>query len=401
MNKKISLGVAIAVFVLGIALTASVTVMITLRYFNSFVYNHAAGGEAVYEKISLLGKTVDEYFYGEIDEEALAEAAAKGYVEGLGDPYAVYYTAEEYAKKLRSNAGEYTGIGVTIQLDEDGFARIIKVSAGGPAEKAGLLPDDRIVSVEGVSVQGKTVSEIAEMVSGEEDTLVTLTVRRDGIDTDYTIVRKANDLQTVEWEMYGSIGYIRITGFNGNTDTQFLEALEGVQKQNAAGIIFDLRNNGGGLVNATCECLDRLVGEGDLVKAVYANGEEKVLYTSDEEELSLPMVVLQNGNTASAAELFCATLRDYGKASIVGTQSFGKGIMQTLYELGDGSAVNFTTAKFYPHSGVSFHKTGIAPTYEVTVTQEQEEKITLGDFSDDPQLLKAVEVLKGQTGGQE
>ncbi len=398
MNKKISLGVAIAVFVLGIALTASVTVMITLRYFNSFVYDHAAGGEAVYEKIVQLGKAVSEEFYGEIDEDALADSVAKGYIEGLGDPFSSYYTAEEYAEKLRSNAGEHIGIGVTMELDESGFGRIVTVNANGPAKEAGLLPDDRIVAVDGVSVLQKTLSEIVAMISGEENTSVTLTVRRGNTDIDYTIVRKTFDLQTVEWEMYHGIGYIKITGFNSKTKAQFSNALQSVQEQNAAGIIFDLRNNGGGLVNVTCECLDLLVGEGDLVKAVYANGEEKVLYTSDEEELSLPMVVLQNGNTASAAELFSATLRDFNKASIVGTQSYGKGVMQTMFALEDGSALNITTAKIYPYGGVSFHEIGIAPTYEVTVTKEQEQKIAEGDLSDDPQILKAIEVLDGQSG---
>ncbi len=392
MNKKISLGVAITIVVLAIAVTASVTAMISLNAFDTLVYN-ITGKEDVYEKIREMESTIKKNFYGDPDEQALQDALAAGFIAGLDDPYSVYLSADEYQKKKLSNTGVRVGIGVTLQLDESGYAKIIKLNEEGAAAKAGIAQNDLIVAIDGDSVLQKSLNEITDLVSGKEGTEVVITIRRADENVDYTVIRSSFDIETVTYQMMGSIAYVKVNGFNGKTVEQFQNALKYIEKHSAKGIVFDLRNNGGGLLTSACQCLDMLVGEGTLVTAEYNNGETKVLHTSDKDEINLPMVVLQNGNTASAGELFSATLRDFGKASIVGSKSFGKGVMQSLYELSDGSAINITTAKFAPYSGTSFNKIGIAPTYEVSVTKEQEQMILFGDLNDDPQLSKALEVL--------
>ncbi len=392
MNKKISLGLSITLMILAIAVTASVTAMIVLQSVDSMLYDVTDKG-GVYEKISEIETLVKEHYFDEVDEETLKDALADGYLVGLEDEYAVYYSVSEYEKKKLSNSGVRVGIGVTLQLDESGYAKVIDVSEQGSAFGAGIQKGDKVIAVDGTAVTGMKLSDIVNMVTGEEGTEVKLTVRREAEELQIGVKRASFDLQTVKYEMLGSVGYIKISGFNAKTATQFITAVEELKAKGAVGLIFDVRNNGGGLVDAVSKCLDILVPEGDIVTAEYANGDTKVLHDSDAKELNLPMVVLQNEDTASAAELFSATLRDYKKASIVGTKSYGKGVMQTIYELEDGSAIAITTAKFYPHSMVSFHETGIAPNHEVTLTKEQLEKVMAGDKSDDPQLYKAIEIL--------
>lgn len=395
MNKKISLGLTVTIVILAIAVTASITAMVVLKSVDSLVYD-ITDKDSVYEKLSEIEELVEKNYFGEVDEKTLQDAIAGGYIEGLEDQYASYYSAEEYEKKKLSNSGVRVGIGVTLKLDESGYAKVVEIAEEGTAKQAGIEVDDLIVAVDGNSVLQSALSDIVEMVSGTEGTEVVISVRRGTEEFEYTVIRSSFDLQTVNYEMIGQVGYIKITGFNSKTTVQFANAVESLQQEGAVGLIFDLRNNGGGLLDSAGKCLDLLVGEGDLVTAEYANGETRVLYESDAFQIDLPMVVIQNGSTASAAELFSATLRDFGKASIVGTQSYGKGVMQSIYELDDGSAIGITTAKFYPYSMVSFHEIGIAPTYEVTVTKEQEEMILLGDHSDDPQLNKAIEILDVQ-----
>ena len=392
MNKKISLGVAIAALILAVALTASATVMITLKSFRSVVHD-ASKQDSMYEKLDEIEGMVEDYFHGEIDQQSVTDAAAAGYIAGLGDKYSTYLTAEQYAAKKQNNSGVRVGIGVTFMLDEDGYALVTALTEGGTAKETGILTDDRITAVDGVSVVGKTLTDIREMVTGKEDTEVVLFLLRGDAAMEYTVLRKSFDLQTVSYEMMDRIGYISIDSFNAKTAEQFKTALDAVLEQDAVGLIFDLRGNGGGILNAAFDCLDLLVGQGELAVAVNDKGEERVLSRSDANEVDLPMVVLQNASTASAAELFSATLRDYGKASVVGTVSYGKGVMQTTYELSDGSAITITTAKLLTHSRNEFHGIGVAPTYEVTLTKEQEDMVLLGSHEDDPQLAKAIEIL--------
>ena len=392
MNKKISLGVAIAALILAVALTASATVMITLKSFRSVVHD-ASKQDSMYEKLDEIEGMVEDYFHGEIDQQSVTDAAAAGYIAGLGDKYSTYLTAEQYAAKKQNNSGVRVGIGVTFMLDEDGYALVTALTEGGTAKETGILIDDRITAVDGVSVVGKTLTDIREMVTGKEDTEVVLSLLRGDAAMEYTVLRKSFDLQTVSYEMMDRIGYISIDSFNAKTAEQFKTALDAVLEQDAVGLIFDLRGNGGGILNAAFDCLDLLVGQGELAVAVNDKGEERVLSRSDANEVDLPMVVLQNASTASAAELFSATLRDYDKASVVGTVSYGKGVMQTTYELSDGSAITITTAKLLTHSRNEFHGIGVAPTYEVTLTKEQEDMVLLGSHEDDPQLAKAIEIL--------
>lgn len=392
MNKKVSLGLMIAIVILTIGVTASITAMLVVRSFDTLVYS-ASEEQKLFEKITEIQKKVDKNLYGEVDEKALSDHLSAGYIEGLGDKYAAYYSAEAYEAKKRTNAGVRVGIGVTVQADESGYIRVHDIVEGTSAEKVGILPGDILIAVDGESVQQKPLPELVDMLSGKAETQVVVTIRRGAENMEFNLTRSEFDLQTVTFEMMEQVGYIKITGFNSKTPAQFANAVEKLRQQGVIGLMFDLRGNSGGQLEAAGKCIDLLVGEGDVVTAEYADGRTKVLYHSDSAECDLPMVVLQNANTASAAELFSASLRDFGKAAIVGTQSYGKGVMQSTYELSDGSAISITTAKLYPNSMVSFHEIGIAPSHEVTMTKQQEQQVQMGDHTDDPQLMKALEIL--------
>lgn len=378
------------------AIAAAITFTITMAYsrniFNTKIANVEERAE-VYEKISEIDQIVRNNYLNEIDEDELINAIADGYMKGLEDTYAYYMDQEEYNQYKMDNAGELIGIGVTVTLDESGYIRIVEVSEGSPAEQAGLQVDDLITKVDDTDVLTEGYQESTNLIRGEEGTKVTLTIHRAQEELTMEVTRKLMETVTVTYRMIGEDGYIKISKFDSNTPRDFKAAVEDLQAQGATGLIFDVRNNPGGLLDSVAEILDYLLPEGDIVSATDSKGNTEVLYTSDSECVTLPMVVLCNGETASAAELFSAGLRDYQKAELVGVNTFGKGIMQTAYSLADGSAINFTTHYYNPPSGINFHGVGLKPDYEVPLTAEQE--LRLGELSDeeDAQLQKAISVL--------
>lgn len=378
------------------AIAAAITFTITMAYakniFNTKIANVEERAE-VYEKISEIDQIVRNNYLNEIDEDELINAIADGYMKGLDDTYAYYMDQEEYNQYKMDNAGELIGIGVTVTLDESGYIRIVDVTEGSPAEQAGLQVDDLITKVDDTDVLTEGYQESTNLIRGEEGTKVTLTIHRAQEELTMEVTRKLMETVTVTYRMIGEDGYIKISKFDSNTPRDFKAAVEDLQAQGATGLIFDVRNNPGGLLDSVAEVLDYLLPEGDIVSATDSKGNTEVLYTSDAECVNLPMVVICNGETASAAELFSAGLRDYQKAELVGVNTFGKGIMQTAYSLADGSAINFTTHYYNPPSGINFHGVGLKPDYEVQLTADQE--LRLGELSDeeDSQLQKAISVL--------
>lgn len=388
MNKKMSLGVTLTFIILAVALTFSITMLVSWNTFNKHVYN-VNERQAMYSKLTEIDQKVRQNYNGEIDEQELNDAIAEGYISGLGDPYAQYFTAEEYQEYLDSSAGVKVGVGITVGMDENDRAIVRNVYSGSPAEAVGIKENDELVEVDGKAVSEVGIQAAAELLKGEIGQKVTLTVRRDEQELAFNMELKHFETISVTGEIINNIGIIRITEFNNNTYEQFTTLLEDYQNQNVAGLVFDVRNNSGGTLEAVSRVLDVLLPTGTIVTAEYKDGSTEVLYTSDANDVKLPMAVVANGGTASAAELFTAALRDYQKASFIGTQTYGKGIMQNTQKLTDGSAIRITVAKYNPPKSENFDGVGLTPDKEVTLSAEETIRIGL-DNANDPQIKAAM-----------
>lgn len=353
--------------------------------------------EQVQEKLTEIEGLMNNYYLDELDEEQIETWLYKGAVAGLGDPYAAYYTEEEYQSLRDSTNGSYCGIGVEISQNMNtGIVTVVRVFEDGPAMEAGLLPGDILYKVGDTEVTGMDLTMIVSLIKGEENTQVTVSVVRDG-EADYlelSVERRTIEIQTVGSAMLeDQIGYISITSFDDVTTAQFSKALDELEAQGIKGLVVDLRDNGGGLVSSVCAILDRLLPEGLIVytEDKYGNREEE---TSDAEHyFDKPLAVLVNGNSASASEIFAGAVKDYGIGTLVGTKTFGKGIVQKIYPLHDGTAVKLTVSKYYTPKGNNIHEIGIEPDVEIELYEELKKEV-LVPFEEDNQLQKAIEVLK-------
>lgn len=352
----------------------------------------AYASQAEYGELAQLKATVEANYYTDVDEESTMQGAMKGYVAGLDDPYSQYLTDEEYGEFQTNEAGRTVGIGVTVTPTKEGYLLINSVTADSPAEAAGLQSEDEIIAVDGEDVAELGYSSAVDAVRGEENTSVILTIRRDDTTLDCEVTRKNMEVITAQGQMLdGNIGYIRISAFKENTPEQYQAVYEQLVNQGAEGLIFDLRDNGGGLVNSLEKILDPLLPEGEIAIATYRDGHTQTLVQSDAEECDLPMVVLVNENTASAAELFTASLRDFGKAKAVGTTTFGKGIMQVTQPMFSG-ALTLTVATYQTTKGECYHGVGITPDVVVDAGEEPVD-YDAPDAVSDPQLAKALELI--------
>ena len=400
MNRKISLGVTIALMSLAAAVAIVITAGFSMFNFNNRMLN-LRESEVMYSKLTEIDGYVRQNFYGDIDEDQLLNAVAKGYVSGLGDKYARYLTPEEYSAQMADYEAEKASIGISYVMDPSGYIKVVEVYAGSPAEEAGIEKGDLIVEVDGTVVNTENYQDMASLVAGEEGTSLEVVVRHDNNDKDVEIVRRSIEVPMVTYQQYGNVGYIKIKEFHNNTPEQFDTALDRLIADGAQALIFDVRNNPGGTIDSVIAMLDRLLPEGDLVSATYHDGHTEVLGTSDAEEVNLPMVVITNDQTASAAELFAQAIKDYNKGRTVGTQTYGKGVMQTIYPLSDGGALSITVAKYNPPKSANFDGVGVKPDYEVQLTAEQQRDVYDLDETTDPQLRKAIALAEAviKTGG--
>ncbi|HIT66689.1 MAG TPA: S41 family peptidase [Candidatus Merdisoma merdipullorum] len=349
-------------------------------------------------KLDEIQTLMETYYLEDIDTEQVEDFLYKGAVAGLGDIYAAYYTEEEYQSMIDSTNGSYYGIGVEISQNmTTGIITISRVFEGSPAEEAGLLPGDVIYMIGDTEVTGEDLNKVVSLIKGEEFTTTTVTVAREG-EKDYLEVeveRRTIEVPTVESEMLdGNIGYIAITSFDDVTTEQFLTALDTLESQGMEKLIVDLRNNGGGLVSSVCAILDRLLPEGLIVytEDKYGNREEE--YSDAENYFDKPLAVLVNGNSASASEIFAGAIKDYGIGTLVGTTTYGKGIVQKIYPLSDGTAVKLTVSKYYTPNGNNIHGIGIEPDVIVELDESLENQVTVSK-EEDNQLQAAIEALEG------
>ena len=339
-------------------------------------------------KMEELNRYIDQYYLFDYEEEDIENGIYKGLMAGLGDVYTGYYTPEEYASFMESSNGSYSGIGAVLSQDyKTGIIQVVRAFAGSPAEEAGLRTGDYLYKVEGEEVTGKDLSLVVTDLKGEEGTEVHISIMRErGSDViDLTLVRKSIQVPTVEYELLeDQIGYIAISAFDDVTDDQFLAALDDLEARGMEKLIIDLRNNGGGLVDVTCTILDYLLPEGLIVYTEDKNGERDEIF-SDENCFKGQMAVLVNGNSASASEIFAGAVKDYGVGTLIGTQTFGKGIVQSLFPLSDGSAVKITVSRYYTPAGNNIHGVGITPDIILEYDENAEK---------DNQLQRAIEVLR-------
>lgn len=350
----------------------------------------------VYAKLQLVDELIEEnYLYlDELNWTDLEDGAATGMVAALDDQYAAYYPVEDYADKLQSDDGSLVGIGVGVYLETDGNLVVYEVYDGAPADEAGLQIGDVIIAVDGALLTDIGADTGVEMIQGEEGTTVEITLQRDDQTLTLDIQRAKVSLPSVSWTMIDDIAYVAIDDFTVETVTQFETAMTALQEAGAVGVVFDLRDNGGGLLDSAVSMLDLLLPEGVLVTIVDMDGNETVRGESDESCIELPMICLTNESTGSASELFVQALKDYDWATSVGTVTYGKGVMQTTYGLEDGTAVKLTTAYYNPPSGINYNGIGVIPDVEVTI--EDLETYVKGDIDYDEQLATAVLLLQSE-----
>ena len=355
-------------------------------------------------KLAQIKDKVDLYFIGDVDEDKLADAAAAGMIEGLDDEWSYYIAAEEYASYLESVTNSYVGIGVTISPEHvDTGVEIVDVTPDSPAFEAGLRIGDVILTVEGTPVLDGSegaldINETKNRVRGKEGTNVTITVSRDGEARDYTITRARIKTVNVTWELLeDGVAYIRIRNFEQDAAQDAIAAIEAARAQNAKSILFDVRFNPGGYKHELVKLLDYLLPEGPLFRSVDYSGKESV-DSSDADFLDMPMAVLVNYDSYSAAEFFAAALQEYEAAAVVGVQTYGKGRFQTAISLQDGSAINISVGQYTTPKGISLVGKGITPDHVVELTEEKQMDLYYGRLQkeEDDQLQEAIAVLTNE-----
>lgn len=383
MNKKISLGLALSLIAIVSAVTFILTSFFSLQSFNKKVVDVNEKSQK-YNSLQTLDSYVREHYLGDIDESELSDGILKGYISGLGDKYSKYLSADEYIAEQSEDEGQLIGLGLTLGKDENGYIRIDGIMQDSPVLDADLKVGDVITLIDGVDVLAAGFDESVEAMRGLEGSEIKLTIRRGGIDKDYTFTRRSIEMITVSGEMISDrIGYIKIDSFKKNTPQQFVDTLERLTSNGAKAMIFDVRDNEGGLVTALSDCVDPLLPEGVIATAEYKDGHSETIVYSDESSLNIPMVVLVNGNTASAAELFAASLRDYGNAELVGEKTYGKGVMQQTTEFENSrGAVVLTVAKYRTGVSECYDGVGLTPDHAIENTDEYY----------DAQYEKAIEV---------
>lgn len=353
-------------------------------------------GEAVNEdtvaKMKVIENVIDTYFYKEdVDKDAMVDGIFKGMVESLDDPYSEYYSKEELESLYQDSFGVYYGVGAYVSLDTTtGLAKVSGIIADSPAEEADLRAEDIIYKVDDVDVTGMSLQETVSLIKGDENTTVKLTLIRDGKEIEKEVTRRKVESPTVNFKMLDDgMAYIQITEFDTVTVDQFTEAMAMARGNDMKGLILDLRSNPGGNLSSVVSIAKQMLPKGLIVYTEDRDGNREEYSCDGSKELDVPMVVLVNGNSASASEILAGAIKDYGIGTLVGTTTFGKGIVQRPIELSDGSAVKLTISSYYTPNGINIHGIGIEPDVECEFDSER----YYSDEAYDNQLEKAKEVL--------
>ncbi len=354
--------------------------------------------ESLVNKVDLLFRKLDENYLESLDDKELLDGVYHGLVSAVGDKYTRYYDEEEYQEYRESSTGQYVGIGVTVRLMETGGAEITSVEENGPAYEAGLSVGDIIIGADGTDLKPLELESIVSLIKGEEGTKVEITYKSavSGEEETVTVIRRTIESKTVESEMWDEgIGYILIKSFDGVTTDQFKMALENLKSEGLKGLIIDLRDNPGGRMDVVHKVTNELVPAGIITYTEDKNGEREIYESTDEPCLGLPLVVLVNGNSASASEIMAGAIQDRGVGVLVGKTTYGKGIVQVTTAFDDDTAVKITTAKYYTPNGNYIHQIGIKPDIEIDLP-EGLSFAAITSKEEDVQLQTALEALKTQ-----
>lgn len=390
MNKKISLGIAISLVAIGCAITFVLTWTVSLNIYNSKL-GTSEKYEGVYAKLREIDTTVRQNYIGSVSDDSLENATINGYIAGIGDKYASYIAPSAYYELQQTQSGVILGAGFEAEEDTSGYLKITTVYKGSSAELNGVLAGDIITAIDGKSLLSMQQGQAMERLSGEVGTRLALQLLRDGESISVNLVRQQLEIESVSTRMIDNIGYIQITSFNAKTAEQFANAMTTMNAVGAKALIVDVRQNPGGVVSVLKPILNQFVPSAIAATVEYSDGSRKTLIETDStNSVEIPIAVLVDGGTVSAAELFAAVLRDEAGALIVGSQTFGKGVMQNTYEFSDGSALTLSVGKIYTKSG-TWNETGLKPDYSVELAGGA----VPGNISDDAdsQLQKAIEVL--------
>lgn len=384
--------------VFGIALALGL--VSTARFFGIHLFVPGSASQQMYDKAKAVEKCIDSYYQGDIEDEKLIDGGVKGMVEALGDKYSQYFTEQEYKELMSGINGSYVGIGVTLRQREEDQALIVQqVMEDGPAAKAGIKAEDRFISVDGTDVQGKDLDEVIAMIKSEDnkERTITIGIERTGEDgqkeqLEKKVVCKEVKIVSVHTKQFDDVGYIQITEFDKETAGQFKVAMENARNESVKGLVIDVRDNGGGSLEATIQMLDELLPEGELISEKSKKDGNKVYHSTNETSYDKPIIVLINERSASASEVFAGTLQARGAAKLVGTKSFGKGIVQTVFSLerSCGGGIKLTTAEYFLPGGKSIHKKGLDP--DINIEYKKPE----GDYdpAKDEPLQMALKLIK-------
>ncbi len=389
--------VLVLVFLVTAILASAMTFMLT--GLAPALPNKNTAQDTVLEKeLQEIQGVIDKNYYKPAEESALEEGAMRGMVAALQDPYSTYMSPKEAEEFFRMSQGQYSGVGITANQDPKTLEiKIISTAEGAPAQKAGIKPGDMLLAVDGMDIAGMPLEQVTSKIKGEEGTTVRLTMLRGTEKMEFEMVRALVTMVNIASEMLpDNIGYIRIGEFSTNIDTQFTNEVNKLKSQGMKGLVIDLRDNPGGLVEATSKIADTLLPEGTIFYTMDRSQKRQDI-TSDAQSLGLPIVVLVNGNSASASEILSGALQDNGTA-LVGTKTYGKGVIQSFFRLSNGATVKLTILEYFTPKGREIQGKGLTPDFEVELPQNVLDGTVRLTDENDTQLQKAIEVMKGKLG---
>jgi carboxyl-terminal processing protease len=395
MNKNIKLKNAIIAIIITNLITVSLVVLLPIPFFGGkrLISKDLYDFIKRYDKLLKVENLIKNNYVDKkmIDENKLIEGAINGMVDSIGDPYTVYLDKQQFEDLLTQTRGSYGGVGIVVG-EKEGKLTVIAPIEDSPAEKAGIKAGDIILKVDGKEISAKELEKAVSMMRGKEGTKVILTIFREGKGVkDYELTRSIIVLKTVKSQVLkGDIGYIRITSFDENTADEFEKAFEKLQKQNIKGLVLDLRDNPGGLLDTSVAIADMILPQGTIVYTIDTNGKKDV-WKSDPQNINMPLVVLVNEGSASASEILSGAIRDFKAGTLIGTKTFGKGLVQNIIDLKDGTGLKVTIARYYTPSGECIQGKGIMPDIVYDLPKELKDKQL--PIDEDPQIKKAIEVL--------
>ena len=393
---KVIMLVLLVAFITFILTTIGMYKYFTGTGFGKSLVSSSNANNEIANELNKYRKIIDKYYLGDVDEEKLKEGAIKGYIEGLGDKYSEYISKEDMEDYMADTTGNFVGIGIyMVQDTKSNKIMVLSPIKGGPAEKAGIQPGDYIISVDDVDYAGDQMSVAANKIKGEAGTTVKIKILRDSETKEYELKREKITVNPVEGKVLdNNIGYLEFSSFDDGTAEEFKNKYEELQKQGITSLIIDLRNNGGGIVKEALEIADYRLNKDDVILyEVDKNDKETVEKSTNDPIINMPIVVLTNGNTASSSEILAGALKDHGKATIVGEKTYGKGVIQQLLTLPDGSGLKITSEEYLTPNKTKINGIGIEPDEQISLPDTVKNVLNVEE-KDDTQLQKAIETLK-------